>query len=50
MGPRIVKFMVSESTLGDAEVRMVERAGRMGSEYLLGTEFQFRKVENPGDG
>lgn len=29
-GPGIVKVMASESTLGDAEVRMVGSAGRMG--------------------
>ena len=40
---RIVKFVETESTLVDAWW------GEMGHECLMGTEFQFWKMENSGD-
>ena len=40
---RRVKFIESESTLVDAGVGW-------GRKCLMGTKFQFRKVENSGDG
>lgn len=39
---RIVKFVETESTLVDAGW------GEMGRECLMGTEFQFWKMENSG--
>ena len=49
---RIVKFIESESTLVDARDQEVGMGWgqEMGTYCLIGTEFQFRKVKNLGDG
>ena len=44
--PRIAKFIQSESTVVDAQSCRVGD----GSECLIGTGFQFRKVKDWGDG
>ena len=46
---RTVKFIESESTLVDARVQGVV-GGEMRSKCLMGTEIQFRKVKNSGNG
>ena len=49
---RLIKFLESESTLINDKLRagMVWWGEGIGSWCLIGTEFQFRKVKNLGDG
>lgn len=49
--PGEVEFIESESTLVGAESRGWEQGGEGNGELVFkGTEFQIRKVKNPGDG
>ena len=46
----LVKFIQLENTLADARGRGLGLGRGLGSQCLMGTKFQFRKVNNLGDG
>ena len=47
--PREVEFIESENTVVEARGRSVVE-GRGNGDFLMGTEFQFKKMKNLGDG